>query len=141
MGYEVGSLRSLSARVGDVVEFIHEMVKGPTRLVIDDKAHGYWFLRHVMLDGRAVRRDGHVVMSESDPSQFRLVSRGTDAADWQPIKGAPKNETVLLCIGGKVLAGHYKLEWGAWQAEFCHDDHGALPEPTHWQPLPAPPTT
>lgn len=58
---------------------------------------------------------------------------------WNIIDTAPKNEVVLLCIGGKVLAGHYKLEWNGWQAEGSHDDYGALPPPSHWMKLPNPP--
>lgn len=58
---------------------------------------------------------------------------------WQPISTAPKNESIILCIGGKIVVGHYKLEWDAWKAEFTHDNHGALPHPSHWMPLPEPP--
>jgi hypothetical protein len=58
---------------------------------------------------------------------------------WQPIETAPKNESILLSVGGKILVGHYKLMWQAWQAEYSHDDHGSIPTPTHWQPLPTPP--
>jgi hypothetical protein len=59
--------------------------------------------------------------------------------EWNDIKTAPKNQSVLVNVGGKVLVAHYKLNWGAWQAEYCHDDMGSIPEPTHWQPLPEPP--
>lgn len=60
-------------------------------------------------------------------------------SEWQPIETAPKNECVLLNVGGKIVVGHWKLSWGRWQAEYCHDDHGSLPQPSHWMPLPKPP--
>lgn len=61
-------------------------------------------------------------------------------SEWKPIESAPKNESILLNVGGKILVGHYKLMWQAWQAEYSHDDNGSIPEPTHWMPLPAPPS-
>lgn len=60
---------------------------------------------------------------------------------WNDIKTAPKNKSILLSINGKIVVGRYKLAWDAWQAEYSHDDYGALPAPSHWMPLPEPPTT
>jgi len=62
-------------------------------------------------------------------------------SEWKTIDSAPKNESVLLCVGGKIVVGHWKLMWQQWQAEYSHDDMGSLPSPTHWMPLPNPPVT
>lgn len=79
---------------------------------------------------------------------------------WQPIDTAPRDETeIILRKGDRVTAGAWiewsKSEavfndrgdymgqeeydsgahWASWDGGFCEDD-----EPTHWMPLPAPPT-
>ncbi len=65
-----------------------------------------------------------------------VINGEMNMSQWQSMETAPKNESVLLNIGGKIVVGHYKLIWQMWQAEYSHDDMGALPKPTHWMPLP-----
>lgn len=60
-------------------------------------------------------------------------------SEWQPIETAPKDETdvVLYFESGKVprVAGFYRGEW------LCALHGCELQEhPTHWMPLPPPPT-
>ncbi|QZP24167.1 DUF551 domain-containing protein [Pseudomonas mosselii] len=79
---------------------------------------------------------------------------------WQAIDSAPRDGTeIILRKGDRVTAGAWiewsKSEasfnsrgdylgqdeydsgahWASWDGGFCEDD-----EPTHWQPLPSPPT-
>ena len=63
-------------------------------------------------------------------------------ADWQPIETAPKKKRVLVvgAEGGRQEIAHiYQIvEGGRWRWWSGND---VLPfSPTHWQPLPAPPS-
>lgn len=66
--------------------------------------------------------------------------------EWQPIETAPKDGSAIL-IGG--IGGVDRARWG-WEAPWIDgwwtDGHRSDAEgpdftPTHWQPLPAPPST
>ena len=69
---------------------------------------------------------------------------------WQPIETAPKDITLILTNGVNVSAGSYSYvaesfdQDGALAGEggegWMDWDGGMLPDPTHWQPLPPPPT-
>jgi hypothetical protein len=72
--------------------------------------------------------------------------------DWQPIETAPKDAPVLLfgmtnpderMVRFKkpvVFSGYWESLDEAWCAHGSHWD-GPFFQPTHWMPLPAPPTT
>lgn len=69
--------------------------------------------------------------------------------DWQPIETAPRDKHVLLygtmrensqigCSGPIVFTGY----WGEIDGAWCSTGTtfgGPFFDPTHWQPLPAPP--
>jgi len=64
--------------------------------------------------------------------------------DWQPIETAPKDGTRFLAYED---GNHYALEWcpdmpcgGGYWASYCGQYVTMSPEPTHWMPLPAPPS-
>lgn len=62
--------------------------------------------------------------------------------EWQPIKTAPRDGTVLLGWDGSNLATcYYFFDLNAWYLEVtgAYADDGFW-QPTHWQPLPPPPT-
>lgn len=70
----------------------------------------------------------------------------TDSAPvWQPIESAPKSgETLLLWESGDPECGHWSTSvWvtkgGAWISYESRSDTLEI-EPTHWMPLPKPPT-
>ena len=82
------------------------------------------------------------------PTDIRLViaalrasqKDGAEASGWRPISEAPKDGTLFLAYaapGQHDLPELYSL--CAWHpdAGFCIDE---LREPTHWRPLPAPPS-
>lgn len=62
--------------------------------------------------------------------------------EWQPIETAPKDgRTVLVCVADSHFdpsIAHYEDAWGVLQADFSF--HILNERPTHWMPLPAPPT-
>jgi hypothetical protein len=64
----------------------------------------------------------------------------TREAQWQPIETAPKNRVEVLLYWPYwhllPMIGYWKL--GLWRAE--HAISGDGPGPTHWMPLPAPPS-
>ena len=79
---------------------------------------------------------------------------------WRPIETAPKDGTdIMLSNGDVVTEGHwmhdeggtteYRDSDGRWIGQDDRDGFdgwidwhgGMIPEPTHWQPLPAPPIT
>jgi hypothetical protein len=76
-----------------------------------------------------------------------LAERAIDAAGWQPIETAPQAPDNspecwdLLChwVGGEIgVAYGSKGKW--WPGDHSNgEDDTWLAEPTHWQPLPAPP--
>lgn len=81
-------------------------------------------------------------------------------SDWQPIESAPKDGTWVLMTGGTIsyrwdgdtapacVAGQWTheinflyREKGRWQfAWYDGGYYGEYENPTHWMPLPAPPT-
>lgn len=77
-------------------------------------------------------------------------------AGWQPIETAPRDGTTILIFGkpgdlemdGAVLVGYrqpavYTAAWDEIDQAFCLSGGswlGPFVEPSHWQPVPAPPT-
>lgn len=64
---------------------------------------------------------------------------------WRPIKTAPKNGTdILLYWEGRIYMGFWldntnsDYKWAGWRTHGMHSLHGI---PSHWMPLPEPPTT
>jgi len=63
-------------------------------------------------------------------------------ATWQPIETAPKDGRHIFCF---LHDGLISEVW--WQrdsldgTEYWQDYWDSEPKPTHWMPLPAPPTT
>jgi hypothetical protein len=72
-------------------------------------------------------------------------------SDWRPIKSAPKDGTFILLFGnqhkhnlvnfgGKIVFSGY---WDAIDSAWCSHGSTAMGpfySPTHWMPLPAPPS-
>lgn len=63
---------------------------------------------------------------------------------WQPIETAPKDMTWILLYGyGNGTHTHTVGAWNSdrdiWQVDKCGNVY--MPDPTHWMPLPKPPTT
>lgn len=74
----------------------------------------------------------------------RAVPDSCDSNGWRPIETAPKDGTAVL-----LYADSWELTWGIQAGRFYDGEWmcwgGAVPEndedgPTHWQPLPPPPT-
>ena len=77
--------------------------------------------------------DGNLRGLAEPNHQPHAVSQG-----WQPIETAPKDERILL--GGFYASGNFDVEVGAWV--FTHRRWPYIGDkfPTHWMPLPAPPS-
>ena len=57
---------------------------------------------------------------------------------WQPIETAPKDGVFALITDGDVVQiGYYEDHLTAWRSDA--DQCRLWSDPTHWQPLPAPP--
>ena len=66
-------------------------------------------------------------------------------SDWQPIETSPGYTTILVLCDGEVFQAHWD-ELG-WEFPFalyhgcgCCGGDPTMDQPTHWMPLPAPPT-
>lgn len=55
-------------------------------------------------------------------------------SSWQPIETAPKDGTDFLATDGKTVV------YCIWSGTICAFDWKDASQPTHWMPLPAPPT-
>ena len=61
---------------------------------------------------------------------------------WKPIETAPKDRSVII-VSEKGAVGEAQWEEGAgwyWAGHHSTDHYGYQIWPTHWQPLPAPPS-
>ena len=66
-----------------------------------------------------------------------------DADGWQPIESAPRDRPVIVTNGEAVGEARYlESDGGWWWAGYHPTDaaDGYVWQPTHWRPLPAPPT-
>ena len=58
--------------------------------------------------------------------------------EWRPIETAPKDGVFVLITDGDVVQiGYYEDHLMAWRSDA--DQCRLWSDPTHWQPLPAPP--
>jgi hypothetical protein len=62
-----------------------------------------------------------------------------DTCRWQPIATAPKNGTDILIGGGSCPYVHINAYRTFGRTEPVLEGLGDRQQPTHWQPLPAPP--
>ncbi len=77
-------------------------------------------------------------------------------SEWQPIETAPKHDTVLLCTKhGEIIIGWWETgrefpgseHFNDWSSGSFGEGSGydcgfkRVYDPTHWMPLPVPPTT
>jgi hypothetical protein len=65
-------------------------------------------------------------------SRSPLVRKET-AQDWQPIETAPKNKHLLGFQGG-MYPNYFETWW-------VNENIGWIRQPTHWMPLPEPPSS
>jgi hypothetical protein len=63
-------------------------------------------------------------------------------SEWQPIETAPKDGTELLLYGPFVPTGGTYMDIGRWTdyADGFWDWSADDSQPTHWMPLPSPPS-
>ena len=72
----------------------------------------------------------------------------TGGEEWQPIETAPKDgRTILIgAAGPRVCAAFWMNDWygdkslPGWMMDGMDEEYGSYKNPTHWMPLPAPPT-
>lgn len=82
----------------------------------------------------AIRRAGERLIGEAAPEQ-RAVPEDVRRDVWQPIRTAPRDQTVFIAWFGDYAESGYFGEGGyfIWQ----HDGDSPGTEPTHWMPMPA----
>jgi len=79
-----------------------------------------------------------MLVDEYEKTRSDLAHR---PASWQPIETAPRDGTsVLVFCDNQFKIGHWSIIGKGWRYSFILQDRNAL-NPTHWMPLPAPPTT
>lgn len=67
--------------------------------------------------------------------------------DWQPIESAPRDSTRVLVVGDPFWKEHIHVaQWTGkngfgdlWKSESERSEYGLM-HPTHWMPLPTPPS-
>jgi hypothetical protein len=85
-----------------------------------------------------------------------MVNRGNSMTEWQPIETAPRDgRDVLLTVGivrpemyYDCAVARWNKKWQRWligdpEAEYKTErqvEHDEFGSPTHWMPLPEPPT-
>lgn len=70
-----------------------------------------------------------------------LAGGTRETEGWRPIAEAPKDGTyVLICGTGGIHMAHWACGRERYQMWLNFDSHG-VGAPTHWMPLPAPPST
>ena len=77
-------------------------------------------------------------LGASYAEQARAALAVVPMTEWQPIETAPKDGVFVLITDGDVVQiGYYEDHLMAWRS---YEDQCRLwSDPTHWQPLPAPP--
>jgi hypothetical protein len=78
--------------------------------------------------------------SDDAVARKRLRTGPMPSRRWQPIETAPKDETDVLTYGpaGQVVARWEDDAWRVYNYGYC--DATVRKRPTHWRPLPAPPS-
>ena len=60
---------------------------------------------------------------------------------WQAIESAPRDgENVLITDGGRIFLAYQMSPPGVWRSAWGGDNMTLTFAPTHWMPLPEPPT-
>lgn len=95
-------------------------------------------LRDALRQATLAKADAILALSPQAPSP--------NEGDWQPIETAPRDGTWLLCYWAGTDIGEYQNRYGvaAWTSmhgdgDSWYEGSGAVGDPTHWRPLPAPP--
>lgn len=84
-------------------------------------------------------------MEDSHKAEFIAYAKASLAAlavvplpEWRPIETAPKDGVFVLITDGDVVQiGYYEDHLMAWRSDAAQCRLWS--DPTHWQPLPAPP--
>jgi len=86
------------------------------------------------------------VMNKSATTQVQppSASNKTSGGDWQPIETAPKDGVRILACWAKhapEFVGYGVVIWDAEACSWMEAVSEAVSRPTHWMPLPEPPTS
>lgn len=121
----------------EIVDLVRALNTGDLRTVASCSGHGE---QH----GNIALKDGRELLIAPDYDTARQMERALLAAlrlrEWRPIETAPKDEPVLVLFDGTGIPEIMELTRSGWVwANGIHRFTGDHP-PTHWMPLPAPPT-
>ncbi|MGB6230739.1 MAG: hypothetical protein WBF53_11515 [Litorimonas sp.] len=135
-----------------VREMLAEATPGPWKLALNPEGD-YIICQDATGDALATEWFGSVPNTQLMSATPALAQAWLDAVEWRPIETAPKDGTrILTCRPGAVPAVSF------WQTHFGESRFGEDPEtfmeqahfeeywqacdyqPTHWRPLPQPPS-
>ena len=93
-------------------------------------------------DGHGGLSGAYVVCLNGCNVQATPITWNTRADDWQPIETAPKDVKNIIGMNGNSIFKLYRHEdcSGYFESEWLTFDDDDEFNPTHWKPLPEPPT-
>jgi len=95
----------------------------------------FGFDNTLVLDAGSIPATSTMKIDKTDKTDKHMTIN--DPTDWQPIETAPEGDYILMWVPGpsgtEIRAGYY---WGWWECALTVKEV----KPTHWMPLPEPPT-
>ncbi len=142
-------MTELSASLARIGELAEKALADFAKLEIPAKPQGNAGFYSIQFDRINRAREAHEALRNLVPDLAGLVE-AMKASEWQPIETAPKDGREILCWPAirREVDGVIPSAVGAWlntKGGHCWVDmsvghHNGFWKPTHWRPLPDPPS-
>ena len=146
-------MTTLAQDLGGVVRLLEKATPGELTVTWMENASTRWPVatdprRKLTVEAYSRRKDADTRAIAAAVNFLRTHSAEIagalrDADGWQPIESAPRDRPVIVTNGEAVGEARYlESDGGWWWAGYHPTDaaDGYVWQPTHWRPLPAPPT-